>query len=133
MALTGLRDDYRHDGRVLTEILQRRGEGGGNGSLLRLARLYEQINAPVGAFGLATVRAATAAINSGSAASDSRYVAFDPRLTALTDDRNALALAISELLESRSFRGADRGDGGRVAALIRQAQAILARAEGLGS
>ena len=125
MALTGLRDDYRHDGRVLFELLNTRGH---DGSILDLAEVYKQINAPVGAFGMATVRGATTAIESGNASDDSRYSNFDAKLTSLTNDRNALALKISNLLEAVAF---DKANASRVQDLIDQAEGILARANQL--
>jgi hypothetical protein len=125
MALTGLRDDYRHDGRVLFELLNTRGH---DGSILDLAEVYKQINAPVGAFGMATVRGATTSIESGSASDDSRYSNFDAKLTSLTSDRNALALKISNLLEAVAF---DKANASQVQDLIDQAQGILARANSL--
>jgi len=134
MSLVGLRDDYRHDGRVLLEIL-RGGDGSGredgNGnSLSELGQLYKQLNAPVGEFGLAVVKGARPAINSGSAADDSQYVAFDNKLNALTDARNALALKISQVLEAASF-GDDESKTHNVDSLIDQTKAIIARAEAL--
>jgi arylsulfatase A-like enzyme len=125
MALTGLRDDYRHDGRVLFELLNTRGH---DGSILDLAEVYKQINAPVGAFGMATVRGATTSIESGSASDDSRYSNFDAKLTSLTNDRNALALKISNLLEAVAF---DKANASQAQDLIDQAQGILARANSL--
>lgn len=137
MAAVGLRDDYRHDGRVLFELLGQDGEArsqpnGGEGSWLRLAQLYKQINAPVGQFGMATVRAATAAINSGNASDDHQYLSFGARLTTLTDDRNAVALEISTLLEAAGFGRGEVEDAG-LGNLILRAEEILDRANALGS
>src|SRR5207245_8837798 len=108
--------------------LERRKTAGPDGSVLDLAEVYKQINAPVGAFGMATVRGATTAIESGSASDDSRYANFDAKLTSLTNDRNALALKISNVLEAVAF---DKASASRVRELIEQAEGIRARANQL--
>ncbi len=63
MAALGLRDDYQPDGRVLTELLDRPALAASARShyslLVRLGQAYSQIEAPVGAFGLDTLRAST--------------------------------------------------------------------------
>ncbi|HEY4845989.1 MAG TPA: hypothetical protein VII89_09865 [Candidatus Dormibacteraeota bacterium] len=140
LALLGLRDDYRHDGRVLLDVLDRNAVEirGSRDALIELGHVYKQLDAPVGAFGMSAVKAATAAMDSGSAANDSRYQAFENRLTTLTNDRDALALEISQLLESASFGSGDdarvnqeNGADGKIKQLIRQAKAIIDRASNL--
>jgi len=86
------------------------------------------------------VRAATAAVESGSAADDSRYQTFENRLTALTNERDTVALQISRLLESAtSGSGEDAGVGAQarddasVSRLVREARSILARAANLAA
>ena len=75
LALTGLKDDYQHDGRVLVEALTT----GATPAALRspittqLGRIYEQLNAPFGQFGQDTLAASTRAVASGSATDDSEY------------------------------------------------------------
>ncbi|HXL20600.1 MAG TPA: hypothetical protein VN961_24020, partial [Streptosporangiaceae bacterium] len=88
--------------------------------------------------GMSAVKAATAAVDSGSAADDSRYQAFENRLTTLTNNRDAVALEISRLLESAaSGTGVDAGvspetrDDGNISRLIRQANVILEQASEL--
>ena len=70
MALLGLRDDYPPDGRVLGEIFDPSALPPGmrlhRGTLLRLGRIYTQLEAAVGAFGLDTLRASTRALASDS-------------------------------------------------------------------
>jgi hypothetical protein len=140
LALLGLRDDYRHDGRVLLDVLDRNAVEirGNRDAIIELGHVYKQLDAPVGAFGMSAVKAATAAMDSGSAANDSRYQAFENRLTALTSDRDAVALEISQLLESASFGSGDdarisreSGGDGKLKQLIRQANAIIDRASNL--
>jgi hypothetical protein len=48
LALTGLKDDYSHDG----------------GLTMQMARVYKQINAPVGQLGLASLDISTRALES---------------------------------------------------------------------
>jgi hypothetical protein len=127
MALSGLRDDYRHDGRVIFELFKKSAD---DGDLLQLARLYKQINATVGEFGMATVRAATTAMESGTTTSDLQYTKFETSLTSLTNDRNAVALKISRVLDAAKF---DQGSEGDLGSLIEQARNILARANALAT
>src|SRR5262249_14982554 len=49
LALVGLKDDHVHDGRVLIEKLEGRDDG--NNDFLELARVYKQLNAPLGSVG----------------------------------------------------------------------------------
>jgi hypothetical protein len=70
MALLGLHDDYAPDGRVLSEIFTSAAVPArmrpDRPALLALGRVYTQIEAPVGAFGLDTLKASTGALASHS-------------------------------------------------------------------
>src|SRR6266851_3797331 len=62
MVLLGLKDDYSHDGRALTEVLSgwaRPAATKKSGAYIKLAQTYKQIDAAVGQFGLATLSAST--------------------------------------------------------------------------
>jgi hypothetical protein len=66
LLLTGLQDDYASDGRVLVEALHKRalphslrGDRDDDDTFVRLARAYKQINAPVGEFGLTSLKVST--------------------------------------------------------------------------
>ena len=63
LALTGLKDDYQHDGRVLVEALRpgRRRPRCGRPSRRSWREVYEQLNAPFGQFGQDTLAASTRA------------------------------------------------------------------------
>src|SRR5229473_5254545 len=100
LALVGLRDDYRHDGRVLLDVLDRNAvkTRGNREALIALGHVYKQLDAPVGAFGTAVVSADTRAVIGGTPSDDSQYLAFGRKLTNLTNDRDALALQISMFL-----------------------------------
>lgn len=134
MALVGLHDDYRHDGRVLLDVL----DGGAvtvNGNrdaLLQLGHVYKQLAATVGAFGTAVVNADTRAVATGSGANDGVYLGFENQLNNLTSERNAVALQISQLLEAAVFNQAQISDG-MVASLVQRAQSIIDRAQQLAS
>jgi hypothetical protein len=99
MALTGLRDDYRHEGRVLAEVLDRSAlpDGFGNvDSYVRLSQVYEQINAPVGQFGRATLTLSTSALESTS---DAVFQAGTKELTDLGTTRDQIATEMAEQLD----------------------------------
>jgi hypothetical protein len=100
LALTGLRDSYRHDGRVLSEVLQRPL----GPSYEQLAVALKRINAPVGPLGLASLAVATRAIGSDQPG-DVAYQAYLTRLASLTARRDALAGQILGQLESAAFDG----------------------------
>ncbi|MGP0026037.1 MAG: hypothetical protein ACLPKE_22185 [Streptosporangiaceae bacterium] len=101
--LTGLRDDYQSDGRVITQILTH-----SNGSLrpaavTALGACYKQLNSSVGEFGTATLQAATAAIKSTSAG-DATYTRTDRELSALEQARDHLAELIKGELSAAAFQ-----------------------------
>ena len=103
--LAGLVDDYTHDGRVLFEVLnddaipvplrQHRG------TLTDLAAAYKAINAPLGTLGKLTLQHATAAIEG----SDAAYSTFVSQLAGFTQQRDALAGEIIQMLERAAFGG----------------------------
>ena len=105
LALTGLKDDYQHDGRVLAEALTT----GATPAALRspittqLGRIYEQLNAPFGQFGQDTLAASTRAVASGSATDDSEYTHTEAAIASLTAKRDALARKIATQLDAAAF------------------------------
>src|SRR3989442_15887726 len=59
LELVGLNDDYVHDGRVISEILEGYARPLAlkkSTSFVALAQVYKQLNAPFGAFAMATLR-----------------------------------------------------------------------------
>jgi hypothetical protein len=107
LSLLGLKDDYQSDGRVIFEIvtpravpedLQEQGR-----ALTRLAHVYKQLNASVGAFGLDSLSVATAAASSNTPG-DTRFRDLEGQLVALTNQRNALARKMIALLNGAAFR-----------------------------
>jgi hypothetical protein len=135
LELLGLRDDYAPDGRVLGEVLDRAAlpaaMRAGGATLVRLGRVYTQLEAPVGSFGLDTLRASTRALAS-AAARDGRYGSIEGRLQRLGQARDALAGQMRAALLGAAFGG--RPPGQRQArALIARGDRLLGRAAVLGA
>src|SRR5579859_582760 len=133
MALLGLRDDYTPDGRVLGEIIAPSALPAGMRAhlpvLLRLGRAYTAIEAPVGPFGLATLRASTRALASASPG-DSRYRAIESALVRLGTARDHVAGQMRTMLDGAAFAGKPINVAA-ASALIRQARRLLKEAETL--
>ena len=103
MYLAGLRDDYEHDGRVITQILtDPNGALSGRG-VTRLGECYKQLNSSVGDFGAATLVASTNAIESTSSG-DSTFTSVEGQLRALEVARDHLADVIKGELEAAAFQ-----------------------------
>ncbi|MGE5134440.1 MAG: hypothetical protein ACM32E_16240 [Gemmatimonadota bacterium] len=88
--LTGLRDGYQTDGRVISQILTHPTGALTGPGVTALADCYKQLNSSVGQFGTATLQAATKAIESNSTG-DQAYLSTDRALSALEHARDALA------------------------------------------
>jgi hypothetical protein len=134
LALLGLEDDYEHQGRVISEFFREEAEApsarASERLLERLGRVYKQLNAPVGQFGLATLRAATRAIRTGSASDDRAYADTTSHLAALGGERDETSARIAHLLEGAWFR--DRtADEDEVRRLIDEGQELIGRVEAL--
>jgi hypothetical protein len=133
MALTGLRDSYASEGRVLLEDLA---DGSvpqtlraHRATLLRLAQVYTQINSPVGEFGLETLKVSTRALASSSA-NDATYTSLENQLTNLGTSRDQVAGHISASLEAAEFGGTPLNEL-QAKALIAQANSLLAQARAM--
>ncbi len=101
--LAGLRDDYEHDGRVITQILSDPNSALDHGDVTSLGECYKQLNSSVGEFGAATLQASTKAIESTSSG-DSKFKAIDSILRGLNVVRDRLAGLIKGELEAAAFR-----------------------------
>lgn len=110
MSLTGLTDDYAHDGRTLIEVMQDTalppGLVGHRASFSQLAGIYKAVNAPLGPVGMRSLADATAAIEGG----DGAYLGFQARLKAFTGERNTIARHMSKMMEAAAFGGAPFND-----------------------
>jgi hypothetical protein len=102
--LAGLKDDYEHDGRVITEILLHPNRALGAPGAASLGACYKQLNSSVGQFGAFTLHAATAAVESDTPG-DARYRAVDAALAGLDKLRDSLALRVKGELEAAAFGG----------------------------
>jgi hypothetical protein len=102
MYLTGLTDDYEHDGRVVTQILADPNRALRGPGVASLGACYKQLNASVGQFGNYTLQAATAAAESNTT-SDSEFTQVNAALSGLEKVRDALALRIKGELEAAAF------------------------------
>ena len=138
MALTGLTDDYTHDGRVLYEDLaapaQPKPDGGSSGearagssSFLALGQAYKQLDSAVGQFGQYTLNASTYAIENTD---ESTYNSVENQLTQLGGQRDSLATQIISVLESVEFHGATI-DQAQDNSLVQQANNLIAEAQAL--
>jgi hypothetical protein len=123
LALLGLRDDYLHDGRAVTQLLKKQATPQalrrGGQLLQRLGDAYKQLNAPVGRVGHDVLVASNAALIGDDAA----YTRIENRLADLTAERNAVADRIKRMLNAATFDG--------VSANPREARSLLQRAERL--
>jgi hypothetical protein len=130
MALLRLRDDYAPDGRVLGEIMSRSARPAGmrahRATVLRLGRVYTQLEAAVGAFGLDTLRASTRALASNSPG-DARYTRIERDLGRLGSERDAIGARMQALLLGAEFGGRPVSEAA-ARALIRAGYRLLGRA-----
>jgi hypothetical protein len=129
MYLTGLKDDYQHDGRVITEILSDPNHALGMPHFAALGTCYKQLNSSVGAFGAATLIASTNAIESASGG-DVTFTAVDSQLQQLDVARDQLAQQIKGELEDAEF--GNRPAGG-APALIHSCEGLIDSANQLAS
>jgi len=127
LSLLGLRDTYGHQGRVLIEMLTEnalpRALRAHERTLLRLGQLYKQINAPVGALGLASVKMSTRGLESRTA-NDQLFARTEASLSAITASRDLLARDIETVLDGAEFAGR-QPDEDDVASLIDRAEHLL--------
>lgn len=130
--LVGLKDDYVHDGRVISEILQGYARPTAlkqSTSFIALAQIYKQLNAPFGEFSMATLKASTKALASNDAG-DATYNSIEGQIQSLTSQRDALAAQMMGLLNGAEFNGQTFSDA-QAQSLIGQGQALLNQADGL--
>jgi Type I phosphodiesterase / nucleotide pyrophosphatase len=100
LVLLGLRDDYVHDGRVLTEALDPKvvPHALTGSTMHKLGVVYDQMNAPFGSFAGTTLAISTRALATGN-------TRLEKRLGALITQRNRLAVKIRNALDAAAFHG----------------------------
>jgi len=133
LVLLGLKDDYAHDGRALTEVMTGFAQPAAtqkSGGFLKVAAMYKQLYASVGDFGLSTLAASTRALNSGSSSDDTNYTNLENSIASLTAQRNALAAQMIGALENAEFNGTPISEA-EAHSLVAQGQAILNSAHAL--
>jgi hypothetical protein len=130
MMLTGLKDDYQHDGRVITEILDESvlpiSSKAHKSTLEALGQVYKQIDAPFGTLAEDTLQISTYAITSTSAG-DVVYNNLEGKIAAWTSVRDGIAAQIQQMLEGAEFGGVPI-DEKAAKQLIGQSQGLLALA-----
>jgi len=127
--LAGLKDDYEHDGRVISEIVTHPDAALSAHGVTALGACYKQLNSSVGEFGTATMQAATAAIESNSPG-DASYLHTRKVLAALGRARDRLAGQIKGELDAAAFANAPvHGAAGLTVAC----RALIGAAEHLAS
>ena len=129
MYLTGLRDDYEHDGRVITQILSRPNQALSDPAVTGLGECYKQLNSSVGDFAAYTLQADTNAINSTSP-NDEVYAHTDQALRALEVVRDRLAEQVKGELEAAA---SDDQPVRQAAAQTLACQLVIAGAQKLAS
>ena len=105
LGLSGLADDYQHDGRVLYELFDQAALPGTvkqeRDTLIRLGQAYKDINAPLGTLGRRTLMVST----TGVEGDDAIYAIVEGELNGIEAQRQAIAGQMIALLEAVEFGG----------------------------
>ncbi|TWP33609.1 hypothetical protein [Leekyejoonella antrihumi] len=129
MALTGLRDDYPVDGRVLVEIAAPnalpRSLRAHYQAVVELGQVYKQILGSTGQFAEDTLAMSTRGLESGNAGHDLRYAITEAALNRLDARRDRIAGQISSQLLGAAFHGTPVNQR-RASSLVTQAKLLLA-------
>jgi hypothetical protein len=134
LALLGLKDDYTHDGRLLSEALTGWAIPSAvktGGSFTPLAEVYKQLDAPFGAFAMDTLKASTKALASNDTG-DATYTSIEGQIQSLTSQRDSLAAQIKSALNGATFNGQVLNKQ-QASGLIAQAQSLLNQAHALAA
>jgi hypothetical protein len=135
LALLGLTDDYRHDGRPTWEILDRSAIPAAvlarRGQITQVGVALKEIDAPFGPFAMQTLQASTKALAS-NAAGDQTYADVEGQIADLTAKRDAQALQMQTGLDDAEFFGTTI-PAKAAAQLISRANALLQQAGDLNA
>jgi hypothetical protein len=133
LSLVGLKDDYSHDGRLLTNDLTGYAVPGAVKKNLtgfnQLATAYKQLNAPFGTFAMNTLKASTTALASNDAG-DSTYNSIEGQIQSLTSQRDALAGQIKTALDGATFNNQPLNSA-QIQSWLSQAQSLQSQAAAL--
>src|SRR5206468_6534484 len=129
----GLKDDYGHDGRLLSGDLSgyaipaavKKNLTGFN----QLADAYKQLNASFGTFAMNTLKVSTHALASNDAG-DATYTSIEGQIQSLTSQRDALAAQIKAALDGATFDNQPL-DSAQVQSWLSQAQSLQSQAAAL--
>jgi hypothetical protein len=134
-ALTGVRDSYRHDGRVETEALVAAAVppaiASERAAVESLGQVYKAINAPFGQFAQDMLITSTKALQ-GADMGDTIYTSKESQIASLTSQRDALAAQIRGGLDEAEF-ASQPVDPMQIASWTSQAQMLLNSADALAS
>jgi hypothetical protein len=132
LSLVGLKDDYGHDGRLLSNVLS----GWAVPAAVKksvnwhqLVDVYKQLNASFGSFAMNTLKASTSALASNDAG-DSTYTSIEGQIQSLTTQRDALAAQIKGALDGATFDG-QAITNTQAHSFISQANSLLSQAAAL--
>ncbi len=130
MTLLGLKDDYQHDGRVITELLdshvvppELREH---SDALRKLGQIYKQLNAPFGELSEITLKVSTYALTSDSQG-DWIYNNIENQIASWTSQRNELTAQIKSMLEGAEFDNHDINEG-QAKRIIEEGNELLGKA-----
>jgi hypothetical protein len=134
-ALLGLRDSYRHDGRVATEAFTAAAVppaiAGERAAVEALGQIYKAINAPFGQFSQDVLIVSTKALT-GADMGDTIYTTKESQIASLTSQRDALAVQIRGALDEAEF-ASQPIDPMQIASWTSQAQTLLNSADALAA
>ena len=111
---------------MITQLL---GHGDGGEPSTQLGDAYKQLNAPFGSFGLDTLVASTAAIQSTD---ELKYDSIETQIANLTARRDVLAGTIRAALNDEAA-GGDKINGGQAHDWTKQAQSLIDQAHALAA
>jgi hypothetical protein len=133
LLLSGLKDDYGHDGRVIIEGVEKKALPNTlfehQKTTLELGAIYAQLNAPFGQFAMDTLTASTRGIRSTN---ESVYESIEGSIESLTNQRDALASQIKAAFDGAAFDGQQIKEK-QAKAWIAQAQSLLDQAAALAA
>ena len=132
--LVGLKDDYGHDGRLLSPDLDGWAIPAGvkqYGGFAKVAVAYKQLNAPFGSFAMDILKASTRALASNSAG-DSTYTSIEGQIQSLTSQRDALAAQMKAALDAATFDDQPITEQ-QAQSLVSQAQSLFGQAHALAT
>jgi hypothetical protein len=130
--LVGLKDDYVHDGRVVSEIVIGKALPAAvkkSPGFVALARTYKQLNAPFGEFAMATLKASTKALASNDP-NDATYNSIEAQIQSLTAQRDQVAAEMKAALNGAEFEG-QPFNGVKASALVVEGSVLITEAKQL--